>query len=86
MGARKPQADREQGRVHALPAFGHGLVGQSDNGEKRRSGRDLSLDGDEPGFDADEGDGGNGAEHGEFAPRTRHCPERTGKISIIENV
>ena len=61
---RQPRSD--QCRPHPLPRFRHRLVGETDNGKRRQSGRDLHLHVDRPGLDPLKGDGRN--------PRNHACP------------
>ena len=60
---RQRQPDGIERAAHALPALGHGLVGQADDGESGQTGPDLHLHIDGAGLDPLEGDGGNPREH-----------------------
>ena len=53
------KADGMQGIAHALAAFRHGLVGQTDDGEHVPAAADAYLHLDGLGLDADERDGGD---------------------------
>ncbi len=53
------EADGVQRVAHALGAFGHRLVGQSDDDEGVPAGRDAHLHLDGAGLDADESERGN---------------------------
>ena len=58
---RQPRGD--QRRAHPLARFGHGLVGQANDGEGRHAGRDLHLHVDGPDLDAFERDRGDPLDH-----------------------
>ena len=60
---RQREPDGVQRAAHPLAALGHGLVGQSDDGEGRHAGPDLHLHIDGARLDPLEGDGGDPREH-----------------------
>ena len=60
---RQREADRGERGANALAAFGHGLVGQPDDGELRQARRQLDLHLDGAGFESEVGNGGDGRGH-----------------------
>jgi hypothetical protein len=60
---REREPDGVQRAAHPLPALGHGLVGEADDGEVRHPRPDLDLHIDRPRLDALKGDGGDPGKH-----------------------
>ena len=66
----KPEAHGMQRIAHALAAFGYGFIGETDDHERRRTGRDPDLHFHRARFDADERQRRDGAIHAR--PRTHY--------------
>ena len=62
---------RHQGGAYAARRFTAGGVGQADDGERRQPGADVDLDGDGVAVDAEDGGGGDEAEHEPLLVRCR---------------
>ena len=60
-GSARPIDDKR--RANPLAALGHGLVGQTDDRESGNAGRQLDLNLDRTGFEAEISDGGDGRGH-----------------------
>ena len=61
--AREGEADRRQRGADTLAAFRDRFVGQPDDDERRQARRQLDLDLDRAGFEAEIGDSGDGRDH-----------------------
>ena len=73
---RKFEAAVADGAANAVAALAHARVGQSDEMEPGKSERDVDLDLDDGGVDAEDGGGANAGEHAVGACK-RRCPPQS---------